>query len=118
MVDTVILHSAVDTDRAKELASAWKSRRAIVCQVGSSQASVSFGRHIALIALWSPATGEQGEEVTGLLNAAAAHTRRAALLVCDTDEPPQCAVHAELVMVFTSNALDDLPKLDRLARKL
>jgi hypothetical protein len=118
MLDTVILHSAADADRARELASAWTSRRVIACQVGAPQAHLSFGRHIALIALWSPATGEQGEEVEALMSAVAAHTRRAALLVCDTAEPPQRAVDAELVMVFAPDALADLAKLDRLARKL
>jgi hypothetical protein len=118
VLDTVILHSAADADRARELASAWTSRRAIACQVGAPQTHLSFGRHIALFALWSPATGEQGEEVAGLVSAVAAHTRRAALLVCDTAEPPQSAVDAELVMVFTSDVLVDLAKLDRLARKL
>jgi hypothetical protein len=117
MVDTVILHSEADANRAHELACAWTSRRALACQIGASDAHLAFGRHVALVGFWSPATGEEGPEAEALFAAVRTHKRRGFLLVCDTRVPPQLAVDAALTIIFTADAPSDLAKLDRIARK-
>src|SRR5262245_59098937 len=115
MVNTVILYCSADADRAGELASAWPSRRVILCKVDPTKARMSFGKHIALFGLWSPASGDAGMEVSALITTVREHKRRAVLLVCATTEPPLAAVENEVTIIFTSHATADVARLDRLA---
>jgi hypothetical protein len=117
MTNTIILHTAADTDRAVWLVQAWRSR---ACSASRAEAGarLSFGKRMILVGLWSPATVE-GPDASALLRAIAAHGRRGFLILWDLPQPPATLVAARVPIILASGARgEDISKLDQIAARI
>jgi hypothetical protein len=118
MVNTIILHTDADADRANWLAQAWRERSCIACNTEAHGQRLSFGKHLVVVGIWSPAT-QEGAAASDLLRAVAGHRRRAFLLVWDLPEPPPPVAATGATIIFASGAREeDVAKLSAIAAKI